>query len=331
MASRVASLLLLAITARAWEEWCGWVPVSVQEEVGCTGAPNVTFQGIMEGCVDWCQWVPVMGWMYVEECSLCVNVTIITNVTAQTKSPSRGLKTRELHRPVAPAWCRQLPPASLPYVAKCAGLRAPPAPAQFGGAQCQSWCQWVPQLSWQDPPGCRGCTTGSQANNRFPAWCSWVPPLALKYIETCAGLAGPEVPQVEGCTSWCIWVSGPAWHHVHECHTCSTTRNATNATDDSEDSIEDIEDDFAVDPAAKQGYAGSGHHDVGLKVRAAAPDWCRWVPPASLQYVPDCTGFAGSSYGYGGGVSTARGPCESWCQWVPRPSWQYPPGCRGCV
>jgi len=96
-----------------------------------------------------------------------------------------------------------------------------------------------------------------------------------------------------------------------------------------------------------------------LKVKMQRPDWCKWVPLGSLQYVGDCTGSAIGASGTGGCANwcgwspvsawqyipecgqcssglpegTAVAPmtgCENWCQWVSRPSWQNVGGCAGC-
>ena len=298
----------------------------------------MSLQSRMEGCTNWCEWVPVLGWKYVEECRLCINATvIITNVTASEKPRPRGLKTKQLSG-MFPDWCRWLPAASLKFVADCAGYGSYGGssrdPASVAGPDCASWCQWVPQLAWADPPDCRACGTVESSSDSsdtasvptVPIWCSWVPPLALKYVDACTGSNGALPAQAEGCTYWCVWVSGPAWHHVHECHGCSSVENATNATDNSS-----LEEADVVKPADLSGigFVGSGLK-VKTSLKAIGPDWCRWVPAGSLQYVPDCTGYDGG-YGYGvGSPSAARGQCESWCQWVPQPAWQYPPGCRGC-
>ncbi|CAJ1384074.1 unnamed protein product [Effrenium voratum] len=98
---------------------------------------------------------------------------------------------------------------------------------------------------------------------------------------------------------------------------------------------------------------------------AGAPDWCKWVPSASLQYVGECSGAAPApqqGFGYGDGPDGcvnwcvwvpgkdwhqtneckrcaeyypvepmgAHAGCEGWCQWVSQPSWQYMDNCRGC-
>lgn len=243
------------------------------------------------------------------------------------KPQPRGLKTKRLDD-IFPDWCQWLPSASLKFVGDCAGYGGPDQIPT--GPQCASWCQWVPQASWFDPPDCRGCQPAGASDNvseeDVPLWCSWVPPLLLQFVDACA-TGGSIIPAVaEGCTYWCVWVSGPAWHHVHECHGCSneTTQNSTNSTNGTQEERED-----AVVPR---------HGTAGLKVKLvdplADPDWCRWVPAGSLEHVPDCAGYGGDSgdpWPKPSGPSAARRQCESWCQWVPQPAWQYPPGCRGCA
>eukprot|EP00439_Symbiodinium_sp_Y106_P037306 s7716_g4.t1 len=320
--SRVPSLLLMASSALAWQDWCGWVPISLQQEVaGCTEGSNTSFAGKMEGCVEWCEWVPVLGWMYVEECSLCINSTVITNVTSSMKRQPRGLKAKRLDE-VFPDWCRWLPSASLKFVGDCAGYGGDQTPV---GPQCASWCHWVPQASWFDPPDCRGCQPSGSSDSvseveDVPLWCNWVPPLLLQFVDACAS-GGSSIPAVaEGCTYWCVWVSGPAWHHVHECHRCSNetmqnTSNASNATNGTQEEREDT-----VLPLHRHGTAG-------LKVKLADPapladpDWCRWVPAASLEHVPDCAGH-GDGSGEPWLKPASRRQCENWCQWVPQPAWQ---------
>ncbi|CAK9037750.1 unnamed protein product [Durusdinium trenchii] len=61
-----------------------------------------------------------------------------------------------------------------------------------------------------------------------------------------------------------------------------------------------------------------------LTLATGQADWCRWVPLASQQYVPQCSGYVYPFGTYGHPV------CASWCQWVPGPSWVYTPECRGC-
>ena len=62
---------------------------------------------------------------------------------------------------------------------------------------------------------------------------------------------------------------------------------------------------------------------LGLPAARAAPDWCKWVPDGSLQYVGECSGFSHT------GLNQVQG-CVSWCEWVPAPSWQATPQCRRC-
>ena len=61
---------------------------------------------------------------------------------------------------------------------------------------------------------------------------------------------------------------------------------------------------------------------LGLQTAGANPDWCKWVPDGSLQYVGECAGYSHSNQMLG---------CVSWCEWVPAPSWQATPQCGKCA
>ena len=60
---------------------------------------------------------------------------------------------------------------------------------------------------------------------------------------------------------------------------------------------------------------------LGLQTTSANPDWCKWVPDGSLQYVGECSGYSQSNQVQG---------CVSWCEWVPASSWQDTPQCQRC-
>mmetsp|Transcript_1256 Transcript_1256/g.2308 ORF Transcript_1256/g.2308 Transcript_1256/m.2308 type:complete len:355 (+) Transcript_1256:66-1130(+) len=354
MAGRLTCLFLASAvqTALASESWCGWIPVSVQAEVaGCTEGPMIALPTV-EGCVDWCKWVPVLGMMHIEECLLCVNVTDLPNVIGSNHVPpaNTGLVVNVHLGAEHPDWCSWLPGASRQFVPACAGSGTSSLPAPFVGPDCQGWCQWVPEFSWQDPPGCRGCLPTEQPvlepvpatgdivedSTTSPFWCRLVPPMMLQYVDECSGYAGPPgfpVPGIEGCTYWCVWISGPAWKDVHECHHCSAASgaidNETGGTGSETNNTEsEVTGEANATSAGETTEALSPtrptSHLRGRNLQLF-PDWCRWVPAGSLQYVPDCVG-----YGYGP-MSPPQARCESWCVWVPRPSWQYPPGCRGCA
>ncbi|CAE6917128.1 SIS3, partial [Symbiodinium sp. CCMP2456] len=128
-------------------------------------------------------------------------------------------------------------------------------------------------------------------------WCAWVPPNALKYVSNCSNTTA-SLPEIKkGCADWCPWVPGPSWKEVPHCLTCNAS--------------------------SPQGAVAETEPRSGLKVKVAAPLWCRTIPPGSLQYVRGC--------GHSPAIaSSSQGPCLSWCQWVPAPSWQYTGDCRGC-
>mmetsp|Transcript_4420 Transcript_4420/g.5144 ORF Transcript_4420/g.5144 Transcript_4420/m.5144 type:complete len:171 (+) Transcript_4420:105-617(+) len=145
------------------------------------------------------------------------------------------------------------------------------------------WCRWVPLASKQYVPACSsyiypgpyayapllGCAT----------WCQWVPGPSWGYTYGCGGCYGlysthyrqmavPATALQSGCVEGCQWVSRPSWANASDCEKC--------------------EEPMVLD-------SGSKAAKTGLKVKAlpAQPDWCRWVPLSSLQYVGECRGAGG--------------------------------------
>ena len=83
----------------------------------------------------------------------------------------------------------------------------------------------------------------------------------------------------------------------------------------------------------------------GLKVKMldTRPDWCKWVPLSSQQYVGECNGAVPSpssptSPAAPAAPSAPSAPasigqphsCANWCTWVPATSWQYTSECSRC-
>ena len=83
----------------------------------------------------------------------------------------------------------------------------------------------------------------------------------------------------------------------------------------------------AADTNITAGSASSNAGEkTGLKVKVAGyPTWCATVPFASLQYIPECRGYAGSANTPGGAAS-----CANWCKWVPLSSMHYVTACSAC-
>eukprot|EP00437_Effrenium_voratum_P043861 CAMPEP_0181461110 /NCGR_PEP_ID=MMETSP1110-20121109/33705_1 /TAXON_ID=174948 /ORGANISM="Symbiodinium sp., Strain CCMP421" /LENGTH=187 /DNA_ID=CAMNT_0023585717 /DNA_START=61 /DNA_END=624 /DNA_ORIENTATION=- len=91
-----------------------------------------------------------------------------------------------------------------------------------------------------------------------------------------------------------------------------------------------------VPPASQQYVAECGGYVPATQYAgpAGAPDWCKWVPSASLQYVGQCSGVAPAPQGTGSdaGWGYGDGPdgCINWCVWVPGPEWHQRDECKRC-
>ena len=214
------------------------------------------------------------------------------------------------------------------------------------------WCRYVPYASQQYVPDCSGYVYPARNVNACANWCQWVPGSSWGYVADCnncyqvySGLykstqSGPPTNLVKtssGCEASCQWLSRPSWNSTSECQQCEQPL------------VPEKMSSTAVQSAQPR-----------LKVRMQRPDWCKWVPLSSLQYVADCnTGPAVDPATYGGCANwcgwspvtswqyipecqqcsstlpegqavVPTAGCEHWCQWVSRPSWQYVGGCVGC-
>mmetsp|Transcript_109553 Transcript_109553/g.153345 ORF Transcript_109553/g.153345 Transcript_109553/m.153345 type:complete len:249 (+) Transcript_109553:74-820(+) len=216
------------------------------------------------------------------------------------------------------------------------------------------WCRYVPVASQQYVPECAGYQYPGTVVNACASWCQWVPASSWGYVADCNGCyqvyssfykstpsAHPTklLKTSSGCEASCQWLSRPSWNRTSECQQCEQPL------------VPETMSSTAVRSAQPR-----------LKVRMQRPDWCKWVPLSSLQYVADCnTGAAPVPATYGGCanwcgwspvtswqyipecqqcsstlpegqavVPTPTASCEHWCQWVSRPSWQYVGGCVGC-
>ena len=171
------------------------------------------------------------------------------------------------------------------------------------------WCRWVPYSSLQYVPACSGYSQPAPdpgAAVGCVSSCEWVPQgswATTAGCQKCEELYGnPQAPGFQGdqCEHWCQWVSRPAWMYTSGCQTC------------------------AQQPTQARSFAANMAKMDESKTKSAngAPDWCRWVPYGSLQYVAACNANWGSAY--------QGSYCASWCIWVPSPSWIYTPDCRQC-
>ncbi|CAJ1353397.1 unnamed protein product [Effrenium voratum] len=189
------------------------------------------------------------------------------------------------HAAAAPDWCKWVPPASLQYVGECSG--AAPAPQQGG-------------FGYGDGPD--GCVN----------WCVWVPGKDWHQTNECKRCA--EYYPVEpmgahaGCEGWCQWVSQPSWHYMDNCRGCNANQALVKAA--------------VPDSSGSAKLAGK---KPGLKTKSRWADWCKWVPPSSLQYVGECSGGRPATQG------SHTGGRPDWCQWVPAASLQYVGECSGAT
>ena len=147
------------------------------------------------------------------------------------------------------------------------------------------WCQWVPGPSWGYTPECNSCYQVYSGHYK-----SMAPPTTVaKTAES-------------GCKASCQWLSRPSWNSTSDCVKCEQ-------------------------PLVLEAKSGETAPSPRLKVKMQwqRPDWCKWVPLGSLQYVGDCTGSA-----TGATSGTQAGGCANWCGWSPVSAWQYIPECGQC-
>ena len=184
------------------------------------------------------------------------------------------------------------------------------------------WCRWVPFSSQQYVPACRGYVyPGAYGGFGCANWCQWVPGPSWGYTSGCAGCYGLYskhyksvmlLAKQTGCEAGCQWVSRPTWSNTSDCNQC--------------------EQPVVLDSKTESGKTG-----LKVKMLDTRPDWCKWVPLSSLQYVGDCNG-AVPSPSSPSSPSPPSSPsslgqaysCASWCTWVPATSWQYTSECRLC-
>eukprot|EP00438_Fugacium_kawagutii_P019578 Skav228162 [mRNA] locus=scaffold439:196253:196996:+ [translate_table: standard] len=212
------------------------------------------------------------------------------------------------------------------------------------------WCKWVPWGSQVYVPECNGYNYAGRSAYGCASWCMWVPGGSWGYVPECSACytvysrnyksAAPIIPQTEqsGCKASCQWLSRVSWNSTSDCEQCEQPMVLTKQTE------------TARSPK--------------LKVKTGQPDWCKWVPVGSWQYVGECNtaptqtqadtnqygGCAGwcgwspvSAWQYiaecqqcspdvqaTGAAVVPTANCDSWCQWVSRPSWQYVGACTGC-
>ena len=184
------------------------------------------------------------------------------------------------------------------------------------------WCRWVPFSSQQYVPACRGYVyPGAYGGFGCANWCQWVPGPSWGYTSGCAGCYGLYskhyksvmlLAKQTGCETGCQWVSRPTWSNTSDCNQC--------------------EQPMVLDSKTKSGKTG-----LKVKMLDTRPDWCKWVPLSSLQYVGDCNGAvpspsAPSAPSAPSSPSSIGEPhsCASWCTWVPATSWQYTSACSRC-
>ena len=167
------------------------------------------------------------------------------------------------------------------------------------------WCRWVPYSSLQYVPACSGYAPGAEPGAAVgcASSCEWVPQGAwasTPQCQKCQELYGTQGSGFQGdlCEHWCQWVSRPAWMYTSGCQTCEQE----------------------LQPKAK---AAAAENESKTKSASGVPDWCRWVPYGSQQYVGACSG----NWDHGGYEGAY---CAGWCVWVPSPSWVNTPDCRRC-
>mmetsp|Transcript_29985 Transcript_29985/g.48426 ORF Transcript_29985/g.48426 Transcript_29985/m.48426 type:complete len:244 (+) Transcript_29985:52-783(+) len=212
------------------------------------------------------------------------------------------------------------------------------------------WCQWVPLASQQYVPDCSGYVSPTNYGFSCASWCQWVPGPSWGYTPECnscyqvysghyKSMAPPTTvakTTESGCKASCQWLSKPSWNSTSDCMKCEQPLV-----------LEAKSEETAPSPRLK------------VKMQWQRPDWCKWVPLGSLQYVGDCTGGGvigaetgslgcanwcgwspvsawqyipecGQCSGWEGTEVAPMTGCENWCQWVSRPSWQNVGGCAGC-
>jgi len=193
------------------------------------------------------------------------------------------------------------------------------------------WCRWVPFSSQQYVPACRGYVyPGAYGGFGCANWCQWVPGPSWGYTSGCAGCYGLYskhyksvmlLAKQTGCETGCQWVSRPTWSNTSDCNQC--------------------EQPMVLDSKTKSAKTG-----LKVKMLDTRPDWCKWVPLSSQQYVGECNGAVPSpssptsptAPAAPAAPSAPSAPasigqphsCANWCTWVPATSWQYTSECSRC-
>ena len=180
-----------------------------------------------------------------------------------------------------------------------------------------------------------------------PDWCQWVPLASQQYVPDCSGYVNPA-SYGYSCASWCQWVPGPSWGYTPECNSCyqvysghyksmapptTVAKTAESGCKASCQWLSRLSWNSTSDcvkceqPLVLEAKSGETAPSPRLKVKMQMqrPDWCKWVPLGSLQYVGDCTGSA-----TGATSGTQAGGCANWCGWSPVSAWQYIPECGQC-
>eukprot|EP00490_Sorites_sp_Unknown_P009609 CAMPEP_0114697078 /NCGR_PEP_ID=MMETSP0191-20121206/73369_1 /TAXON_ID=126664 /ORGANISM="Sorites sp." /LENGTH=251 /DNA_ID=CAMNT_0001995703 /DNA_START=56 /DNA_END=812 /DNA_ORIENTATION=- len=146
------------------------------------------------------------------------------------------------------------------------------------------WCKWVPDGSLQYVNECNGYSHASQTLTQgCVSWCEWVPAASWQVTPQCRGCQSlyPNHAMANSsfandtCANWCQHVSRPAWQYTPECTTC--------------------DQDLSNAKTAKTPEVAAPASFVATK-SAGGPDWCKWIPYGSLQYVPACSGGWGNTY-----------------------------------
>mmetsp|Transcript_28366 Transcript_28366/g.65819 ORF Transcript_28366/g.65819 Transcript_28366/m.65819 type:complete len:180 (+) Transcript_28366:184-723(+) len=105
---------------------------------------------VQPGCPKYCWYeIPLCYMNLVEPCAVCYSEGPPPN-SRLTVTQAKSKTQVETH----PVWCHMVAPAALKFVPPCNGVRGA---AETNTTGCAKWCQWLPELLWQEPVECQAC------------------------------------------------------------------------------------------------------------------------------------------------------------------------------
>jgi len=193
-----------------------------------------------------------------------------------------------------PAWCQHVSYGAKPYVQECSDLGgAPhqPAPVATKKPATPDWCAHIPESQKHYSPDCNEHIESLWLRQR-EANLAWRPLfLQMESSENSSSMVYGKL--LSSAPHWCGYIPWLVQFVVPPC--------------------------WFGKPAPSSGPLGPD----------GKPEWCKWVSPSALQYVPDCKG---GMYDKGPVLGAAPSVHRSnikpgWCEHVPKENLRYVPDC----